>query len=47
LVGFTSEGERKSWFKPGRPKAIFEMLPTEFDPRFCFTVFGSILVPVT
>jgi hypothetical protein len=46
-------GEGKGWhrsekintpfigFKPGRPKAIFEMLPTVFEPYFCFTVFGS------
>jgi hypothetical protein len=45
LVGFTSEGGGgEGLLNPGRPNAIFEMLPgTEFESRFCFTVFGSVV----
>jgi hypothetical protein len=35
---------RGGCFKPGRSiKAIFEMLPTEFGPPFCFSFWLSFL----
>jgi hypothetical protein len=41
-LGFTSEEGGEVASNQVGLKAIFEVLPTEFGPCFCFTVFGSL-----